>query len=208
MRRFTPIARAAALALALAGPAVAQTAAAQDAAPPKGFERIQHIIVVYLENHSFDNLFGTFPGANGLARRGRAARQVDRAGKPYVTLPPPTDTHRKPPAPTRASPPIWRTGHSSSTAMCRRPPWSRRPRAPLLPGDRADRRRQDGQVRRRLDARRLAMGYYDGSKMRLWDYAKQFTLADNFFHAALRRLVPQPFLDDLRLHAALRERAG
>lgn len=27
---------------------------------------IQHIVVLMLENHSFDNLFGTFPGANGL----------------------------------------------------------------------------------------------------------------------------------------------
>ena len=28
------------------------------------------------------------------------------------------------------------------------------------------------------------MGYYDGSKMKLWDWAKHYTLADNFFHAA------------------------
>ena len=25
-------------------------------------DKIEHIIVIYLENHSFDNLYGTFPG--------------------------------------------------------------------------------------------------------------------------------------------------
>ena len=27
---------------------------------------IEHIIVIVQENHSFDNYFGTFPGANGI----------------------------------------------------------------------------------------------------------------------------------------------
>src|SRR5438128_10846937 len=30
--------------------------------------RIRHIIVVYLENWSFDSLYGLFPRANGLSR--------------------------------------------------------------------------------------------------------------------------------------------
>jgi len=30
-------------------------------------QRIHHIFVIQQENHSFDNLFGTFPGANGFA---------------------------------------------------------------------------------------------------------------------------------------------
>ena len=34
------------------------------------------------------------------------------------------------------------------------------------------------------DAGGLVMGYHDGSKTKLWQYAKEFTLADNFFHAA------------------------
>ena len=33
--------------------------------PP--FKHIDHFVVIYLENHSFDNLYGTFPGANGLS---------------------------------------------------------------------------------------------------------------------------------------------
>jgi phospholipase C len=34
------------------------------------------------------------------------------------------------------------------------------------------------------DAAGLAMGYYDGARTKLWDFAKQYTLADHFFHAA------------------------
>ena len=30
----------------------------------------------------------------------------------------------------------------------------------------------------------FVMGYHDGQKMKLWEYAREFTLADNFFHAA------------------------
>jgi phospholipase C len=49
--------------------------------------RISHIIILYLENHSYDNLLGAFPGANGLARAGQATLQRDQAGVPYQTLP-------------------------------------------------------------------------------------------------------------------------
>ncbi|HXZ43901.1 MAG TPA: alkaline phosphatase family protein, partial [archaeon] len=30
-----------------------------------GLDRIHHLVVIYLENRSFDNLYGEFPGANG-----------------------------------------------------------------------------------------------------------------------------------------------
>src|SRR6185437_5027156 len=52
-----------------------------------GFDRLQHVVVIYLENHSFDNLYGSFPGANGLANAGAAATQLDGSGNPFVTLP-------------------------------------------------------------------------------------------------------------------------
>ena len=49
---------------------------------------VEHIIVIHLENHSFDNLFGFFPGADGIATAGATKIQVDRNGKPYDFLPP------------------------------------------------------------------------------------------------------------------------
>jgi phospholipase C len=55
---------------------------------------IDHIVVLFLENRSFDHLFGTYPGADGLADyRGR---QADTRGVTYVTLPQPLGRDRKP----------------------------------------------------------------------------------------------------------------
>jgi phospholipase C len=34
---------------------------------------INNFVIIYLENHSFDNLFGTFPGANGIANASSTA---------------------------------------------------------------------------------------------------------------------------------------
>jgi acid phosphatase len=39
--------------------------AARSAPPPKG-QQIDHIVVIYEENHSFDNVFGGWEGVNGL----------------------------------------------------------------------------------------------------------------------------------------------
>ncbi len=47
------------MALALLCPITAQ-------GEPAGLSHIEHIVVVYLENRSFDSLFGLFPGVNGL----------------------------------------------------------------------------------------------------------------------------------------------
>ncbi|MDP9148572.1 MAG: acid phosphatase [Myxococcota bacterium] len=53
-----------------------------------GLARVNHIVVVVLENWSFDSLYGEFAGAEGLANAGSAAAQIDPAtGQPYATLP-------------------------------------------------------------------------------------------------------------------------
>ncbi|MGD0102554.1 MAG: acid phosphatase [Rhodopila sp.] len=63
------------------------------AAPPSHaatphYDDIQTIVVIYAENRSFDNLYGTFPGANGLANAPPAAvTQLDRDGQPMRGLP-------------------------------------------------------------------------------------------------------------------------
>ena len=43
------------------------------AAPRKSLDRINHVIVIYYENWSFD---GLFPGANGIANAGATVKQV------------------------------------------------------------------------------------------------------------------------------------
>lgn len=45
-------------------------AAAQNPTP---LSRIDNLVVIYLENRSFDNIFGTFPGANGIANASSTA---------------------------------------------------------------------------------------------------------------------------------------
>src|ERR671924_63817 len=60
-------------------------------------QKINHIVVIYQENWSFDSLYGRFPGANGIDNAGAAAQQVDKDGKPYDTLPQPLNTLFTPP---------------------------------------------------------------------------------------------------------------
>lgn len=167
--------RAASAALLAAWPAMAM------AAPVKG---VEHIVVISLENHSFDNLFGDFPGANGRAHAGEAAVQKDRAEQPFATLPRVMDTRQEPPV-----------------ADARFP--AELPNAPfpieryVKPGEHIGDlmhkfvQQQDqihGGAMDRFaavsDAGGLTMGYYDGKKLGLWQYAKKYTLADHFFHAA------------------------
>src|SRR5262252_2429394 len=65
-----------------AGSAAAQAAGASAAA------KAGHLIVLYLENHSFDNLYGSYPGVEGLQSAAATIRQIDLAsGQPYTRLP-------------------------------------------------------------------------------------------------------------------------
>ena len=58
--------------------------------------KVQNIVVIYAENRSFDNLYGNFPGANGLSAvvdssgkpTSAYVAQVDRDGSALATLPP------------------------------------------------------------------------------------------------------------------------
>jgi phospholipase C len=64
-----------------------------------GLDAIQHVIVIYQENWSFDGLYGKFPGADGIANAGDRVKQVKKDGTPYLKLPQPLDTAKKPPIP-------------------------------------------------------------------------------------------------------------
>ncbi|HZS82858.1 MAG TPA: acid phosphatase [Stellaceae bacterium] len=161
------------------------TAPSVAAPPPKGLDRIAHIIVIYLENHSFDNLFGDFPGANGRANAGKAAVQVDAEGRPYAALPPVYDAYAKPPGPDPRFPAELPNKPFPIDAYV-----PQDQRAPdLVHRFYQEEMQIDGGKMDKFaavsDARGLSMGYYDGSKMRLWRYAREYVLADNFFHAAL-----------------------
>jgi phospholipase C len=164
---------------------LALLAAAAPAAAQTGVNRLQHIVVIYMENRSFDNLYGLFPGANGIANAGAAAIQVDKDGKPLAKPVPVIDTRLKPPAADPRFP-----------ADLPNSPFRLEPYVPLAGGLTGDlihafyhqqQQINDGQMNKFAavsNAGGLTMGYFDGSPMKLWDYAKRYTLADNFFHAA------------------------
>ena len=49
--------------------------------------RFDHIVVIYEENHSFDNLYGKWEGVNGIDRADAAhSKQLDQAGSAYTCL--------------------------------------------------------------------------------------------------------------------------
>ncbi len=72
------------------------TDAVADATPPT-INSVGHVIVIYMENHSFDNLYGGFAGANGLFKADGVTLKDEVVGKqldstkspaaPYTTLP-------------------------------------------------------------------------------------------------------------------------
>src|SRR5258708_6504269 len=75
----TPIAIAAAIGLYACGGNV-------DSKP--NLQSVKNVVVIYAENRSFDNLYGNFPGANGLQNVTAAnSRQLDRDGSVLSTLP-------------------------------------------------------------------------------------------------------------------------
>lgn len=165
----------ASLALSLPSPAWAES---------KPESPIQHIIVISLENHSFDNLFGQFPGAEGLADAGEHAVQTDQHGTPYQTLPTIMDTRKIPPAADNRFP-----DHLPNAPF----PIEKYISSSDKTGDLVHRFYQEqeqidhGKMDRFAaisDAGGLTMGYYDGSKLGLWKYGLEYTVADHFFHAA------------------------
>jgi len=156
------------------------------AAPPPraGIERLDHIVVIYAENRSFDNLYGSFPGADGLANATAAQyTQVDRDGKPLATLPPvwkgkdadPAFPKDLPNKPFRIDAPPVNLPLSTPTRDLIHEFYRNQEQ---INGGRNDR------FVAASDAGALAMGYYDGSSLPLWKWARDYTLADNFFMGA------------------------
>lgn len=149
-------------------------------AAPASLGKVNHIIVIYLENHSFDNLLGFFPGADGINNAGKATIQVDASGKPYATLPQVLNSGKPDP-------------RFPATLPNRPFPITDYIRSNDLTGDLVHRFYQlqaqmNGGAMNRFvsngDTGALTMGYYDDHQSPLWQYASRYTLADHFFTGA------------------------
>ena len=139
---------------------------------PRRLDAIEHIVVIYAENRSFDHLYGLFPGANGIAnataapedaarpRRQAAARRCRRCGAsrrqaPDPTVPRSCRTGRSASTRRRSSRPLGRADcRASSTATTRT---SSRSTAAATTGS-----------SRCPTAGGWTMGYFDGSKLKMW----------------------------------------
>jgi phospholipase C len=169
------------LTVGLAIPALGQA----DKAAPKGLANIENIVVIYLENHSFDNLYGLFPGADGLAQAPRDQTvQTDRQGRPYTHLPRVMSTLTKPPQPDVRFP---EKLPNQPFEISQFVPLHEKIGDPVhrffqhqeqMHGGRNDRFAAVSNIGG------LVMGYYDGRKLPLWPWAHRYTLADRFFAAA------------------------
>ncbi len=150
----------------------------------EGLAKIDHIVVIYAENRSFDNLYGLFPGANGIANAAPATTaQLDRDGTPLPHLPPVWDGAKV----NRAFP----ANLPNRPFRIDAPPIDR-PLAVPTP-DLVHRYYQNqeqiaGGLNNRFaavsDAGGLVMGYYDGASLPMWNWAREYVLADNFFMGA------------------------
>ncbi len=157
------------------------------AQPPPGLDRIQNVVVIYAENRSFDNLYGAFPGANGLANAAPIP-QLDRDGTKLSQLPPvwggltakgvtpvvtQAMTEHMPDQPFELDAP---SGLDVKLDETTHDLWHRFYQNQMqINGGRNDRfvafANSGGEV----------MGYYDGARLPMWDIARRYTLADNFF---------------------------
>jgi phospholipase C len=181
--RLTHIAFAIAAAFSLAACSSNHTQSLDD----QLHDKVQHVVVIYGENRSFDNLYGNFPGANGLANATAAdTTQVDRDGSVLQQLPP-----------------TWGgiTGNVTQVASAGLPNKTFRIDDPagfnqpltvktrdLVHRFYNEQMQIDGGKMDKFaawsDAGGLTMGTYDGSSMALYKLAQQYTLADNFFIGA------------------------
>ncbi len=153
---------------------------------PDPTTKIQTVVVIYGENRSFDNLYGSFPGANGIANATAAEKlQLDLDGKTALSN----------------QPAVW--GHTSD------PTWSKitsLPNSPysldaspvsaptsMVTPDLVHRFYQNqmqinGGANNMFAAYSnrggLSMGYYDGSALQMYKLAQQYTLCDNFFQGS------------------------
>jgi len=157
-----------------------------------GIESIENIVVIYAENRSFDNLYSSFPGANGLSGLApEAYTQRDRDGSVLQELPPiwggltakgveppvtQAQTEHLANAPFAIDDP---KGFNLPLGVTTRDLWHRFYQNQMqIDGGKNDR------FAAYADSGALVMGHYANTKLPLWNFARQYVLADNFFMGA------------------------
>ena len=164
------------VALATVFSACATVPTVQGPAPGSAMASINHVVVIYLENRSFDNLYGEFPGADGITGLApEKYRQVDSTGAPYSVLPQAPDAQ----LPSNLS--------NAPFAIEQFIP-SNAPTRDLVHRFYQEQIQIDGGRMDRFvtvsDAKGLTMGHYHTASLPLAEEARNYALADHFFHGA------------------------
>jgi len=147
-------------------------------------DKINHVIVIFQENWSFDGLYGVFPGANGIANAGATINQVDKEGQPYITLPAVIDNTKRPPAIEARIPPDLPVKPFDLSPYI---PPDQRTGVPVHLFYTQQAQINGGKMDKFVawsNTGGLVMSYYDATQLPIGKLALQYTLADNFFHAA------------------------
>jgi acid phosphatase len=180
------------LALAAAGLPVFLVGGAAAQGARTGMVGIETVVVIYAENRSFDNLYGAFPGANGLQNVTVAnSTQVDRDGSVLKELPPawegltakgvvpPITQAQTEHLPNKPFAIDDANGFNAPLSVTTRDLWHVFYQNQMqINGGKNDR------FAAYADSGGLVMGHYDGSKLPLWSVAQKYVLADNFFQGA------------------------
>ena len=167
--------------LAAIAATVGAIACSDDTAAPKAgdLNRVGHVVVIYLENRSFDNMYGEFPGADGLADAATAMPQVDSASVVYDSLP---EDAGQPYPTSLANAPFDIAQYVPPTVATR----------DLVHRFYQEQVQIDGGKMDKFvavsDAKGLSMGHYHTSALPLATEAANYVLCDHFFHSAPRSL--------------------
>lgn len=142
-----------------------------------GINKVGHVVVIYLENHSFDNLYGEFAGANGLSNATTAnILQMDSSGKAYTYLPAIPGTTA---FPTNLPNNYFNIDQYVANNM---------ETPDVLHRYYQEQMQIDGGKMDKFalynSSAGLSMGYYKTSMLPLVGMAQKYTLCDNFFHSA------------------------
>jgi len=187
---MTTLLKTAAMLLLAASALSATPAAAQQSA--NGLDKIENIVIIFPENRSFDNLYGQFPGANGLkGLKANQYLQTDRDGGTFVFLPPVwgglTAKGAKPHIPQSATNNIPNQPFALDDPKGFDLPLGTITNNPVHAFYQNQMQINGGKNDRFVawtNVGALVMGYYTTEKVPLYPYAKEYTLGDNMFIAA------------------------
>jgi len=141
---------------------------------PTGVQKLNHVVVVVLENWSYDSLYGELAGTEGLANARNAPPQVDATGTAYQQLPQ-TESH------------LPQTIPNGPFALDAYIPVNADTSTDLTNNFYEEQRqihggKMDQFVLYDSAAKGLAMGYYHTANLPLAVEAAKYTVCDHFFH--------------------------